>query len=382
MPRIMINLAEGRRRSGCVRRVAGLLMLAVALTVAACGSDSSSPTAASSIDDGAAPGSGIDGSHDSRAPEEGQQRQVRLPAMPPNGVQSVVSFPPRNEALAFRTDLEAYYRDRLRRPAQDSFVDAEGTIVWTQEYLRYRVNGCIHVDAVSRVLSQIDGLGIAPVCSAQETPFPPRNEPFAFRAELEAKYRDGLGRSGVATHVDVEGDIVWTQEYLRYRVSGCSHGEGSDKVFAQIDGRGVQPACVNYTGRWGGTFRIVGCTGSCSPGDIPPDALPLELVLTQSGTSVAGTMTSEGILTGPVTGVVTDTGVLMLNGSTSIEGVKVDLVEFNALATGDSMAGTFAIDLSVPGESVRLLCNLTMTRGGPARTTILSSSRTLLSYFR
>jgi hypothetical protein len=53
--------------------------------------------------------------------------------------------------------------------------------------------------------------------------FPPRNEPFDFRTQLEAKYRDQLKRTAVSTFVDIEGDIVWTQEYLRYRVNGCGH---------------------------------------------------------------------------------------------------------------------------------------------------------------
>ena len=52
--------------------------------------------------------------------------------------------------------------------------------------------------------------------------FPPRNEPFAFRQELERIYRDDLRRTAVQTFVDPEGDIVWTQEYLRYRLNGCS----------------------------------------------------------------------------------------------------------------------------------------------------------------
>ena len=77
---------------------------------------------------------------------------------------AAVGFPPRDEALEFRIQLEAKYRDGLRRDASSSFVDLEGDIVWTQEYLRYRVNGCGHGDALSRVFDQIDGQGIAPVC--------------------------------------------------------------------------------------------------------------------------------------------------------------------------------------------------------------------------
>ena len=125
-----------------------------------------------------------------------------------------------------------------------SFVDIEGTIVWTQEYLRYRVNGCGHPDAIARVTSQILGQGVQPVCSdftGATVNFPPRDQPFAFRQELERLYRDVLRRGAVQTFVDTEGDIVWTQEYLRYRVNNCSHTEAVDRVLAQTLGAAVQP---------------------------------------------------------------------------------------------------------------------------------------------
>jgi hypothetical protein len=171
-----------------------------------------------------------------------------------------VNFPPRNEPFLFRQNLETKYRDGLRREPTSSYVDIEGTIVWTQEYLRYRVNQCSHAEAVSRVLRQIDGFGIDAVCGSTSTAtFPPRNEPFDFRLQLEQKYRDGLQRTPTATFVDVEGDIVWTQEYLRYRVNSCGHADAESKVFAQIDGQGVQPDCAVCTGppgRPGGDERF------------------------------------------------------------------------------------------------------------------------------
>jgi hypothetical protein len=158
-----------------------------------------------------------------------------------------IAFPPRNEPFDFRANaLEVRYRDGLRRQAISSFVDIEGTIVWTQEYLRYRVNLCGHQESVDKVFAQIDGMGIQNVCGiASGTPaFPPRNEPFQFRQLLEVKYRDGLRRSPVQTFVDIEGDVIWTQEYLRYRVSGCSHADAITKVMAQIDGAGIPPDCT------------------------------------------------------------------------------------------------------------------------------------------
>lgn len=157
-----------------------------------------------------------------------------------------VSFPPRNESLDFRSQLEAKYRDGLHRSAVSTYVDNEGDIVWTSEYFRYRVNQCAHASAVAKVMNQIDGLGILGVCGsapAGQVSFPPRNEALDFRNQLEAKYRDGLGRGPNSTRVDNEGDVVWTQEYLRYRVNNCSHADAVQRVFLQIDGYGVQPVC-------------------------------------------------------------------------------------------------------------------------------------------
>jgi len=157
-----------------------------------------------------------------------------------------IAFPPRNEPFEFRLRLETKYRDELRRRETTTFVDLEGDIVWTQEYLRYRVNECTHEQAVERVMAQIDGGVVQPVCGNPPPgpiAFPPRNEPFQFRQQLEAKYRDGLRRTAIQTYVDLEGDIVWCQEYLRYRLNNCNHGESVDRVFMQIEGRGMQPVC-------------------------------------------------------------------------------------------------------------------------------------------
>jgi len=157
-----------------------------------------------------------------------------------------VSFPARNESLDFRTQLEAKYRDGLRRGNSTTYVDAEGDIVWLSEYFRYRVNACSHSQAQTRVFSQIDNTGTFGVCgsvSSSAVAFPPRNESLDFRNALEAKYRDDLRRGAGQSAVDNEGDVVWIQEYLRYRVNRCSHAVAIDKVFAQIDGRGVQAVC-------------------------------------------------------------------------------------------------------------------------------------------
>jgi len=158
-----------------------------------------------------------------------------------------VTFPPRNEPLNFKLQLEAKYRDQLRRSAGSTFVDPEGDIVWTTEYLLYRLNLCGHADAVAKVMRQIDTGQLQALCGTAATgiiPFPPRNEPADFRNELEAKYRDGLRRSPSSTYVDLEGDVVWITEYTRYRVNGCGHDDAVQKVFQIIDGAGDQPVCT------------------------------------------------------------------------------------------------------------------------------------------
>ncbi len=168
------------------------------------------------------------------------------PPPPPPPTTVVVSFPPRNESLDFRNQLEAKYRDGLRRPGLATYVDNEGDVVWTQEYLRYRVNQCSHSVAVGNVMTEINGSSSPAVCgsvAAGTVNFPPRNESLDFRNQLEAKYRDGLRRSPGSSTVDLEGDVVWTQEYLRFRVNGCTHGDAVQKVILEIDGRGTQPVC-------------------------------------------------------------------------------------------------------------------------------------------
>jgi hypothetical protein len=142
-------------------------------------------------------------------------------------------------------ELEAKYRNGLRRPVGGSFVDAEGTAVWLREFLQYRMSACRADQSSGRVFLQILGGGAQPVCGIAPTAisFSPRNGTFAFRLELEALYRDTLGRLPTPTAVDIEGDVVWITEYLRYRLNRCSHTQATERVFQQIDGIGIQPTC-------------------------------------------------------------------------------------------------------------------------------------------
>ena len=157
-----------------------------------------------------------------------------------------VKFPPRNETFEFRNQLEAKYQTGLNRAPSSTRVDREGEVVWLQEYIRYRVNGCDHATAVQRVMTQIDGGAPGGICAENRDYvilFPPRNETMDFRLQLETKYQ-AMGRGLQQTSVDMEGAVIWTQEYLRYRTNECDHATATQKVFAQIDGGAVSATCV------------------------------------------------------------------------------------------------------------------------------------------
>jgi hypothetical protein len=218
-----------------------VMMISPAL-VAGCGEGSRNPLAPSAVA----------GAHSGVAPIAG-------PGSSGSAFRKLdVNFPPRNESLDFRRALEDTYRDSLNRAPTSTFVDLEGAVVWVQEYLRYRVNLCSHAEAAARVMSQIDGGGIAPVCgSTTNMDFPPRNESLEFMQLLEAKYQNGLRRTPIATYVDMIGNVVWTQEYLRYRAGLCTSHESVQKIHTQIYGGGVPLDCrpgAGINGYWDGTY--------------------------------------------------------------------------------------------------------------------------------
>jgi hypothetical protein len=156
----------------------------------------------------------------------------------------MVGFPAREDIESFSAELEEKFGGELQRPATVTFVDAESVGIWTQEYIRYRVQACSHTDAIQRTFMQMEGLGIQPVCgAASRILLPQRDELFDFRAQLEAKFRDDFKMHSSATHVGAPADAAWVQEYLRYRLGHCGHRDASARVFDQLTGHGVSPTC-------------------------------------------------------------------------------------------------------------------------------------------
>lgn len=162
---------------------------------------------------------------------------------------AAVTFPPNNEPYDFRLRLENFYQTTLRASTSQTYVNLEGGGVWISEYIRYRVFRCSHSVAVSSVMTQIDTLRrtIPPTCGeppAGDVSFPPRNEPAEFRNQLEVKYRDGLRATPTQSSVNLEGDIVWMQQYFLYRLNGCDHEQASSKTLVNIQTQQLQAFCT------------------------------------------------------------------------------------------------------------------------------------------
>jgi hypothetical protein len=280
-------------------RTLPVLLVAACLAASACGRDEPASTPPIQLVTG---------------PSALSSGQGALAASAGSDAAGAIAFPPRNEPFAFREELETKYRDGLRRSPSSTYVDLEGDIVWTQEYVRYRVNRCDHATAVQKVLDQIDGRAVAPVCGDAQpgatVQFPPRNEPYAFRQDLEAKYRDGLRRSASSSYVDIEGAIVWTQEYLRYRVNRCGHLAAVRKVLDQIDGRGIAPVCADaLSGVWDGTSSYFNA--------------PFTMDLWLNGTAIAGRYTDRHDI-GSVGGSYSSGPTIVMNVNFGDGGIRLE----------------------------------------------------------
>lgn len=156
----------------------------------------------------------------------------------------LAAFPDRREPVAFRTQLEGVYQARGAQRSP-TFVNIEGTVIWTTEYIRYRLSGCSDAEALTKVAFEIANLNSPgpPECGGV-APFPDRRDAFRFRVDfLEPRYRDVLRMPLEMLFVNAEGDVIWTMEYLRYRVGNCSHAEATAKVNMDIGGAGPQPIC-------------------------------------------------------------------------------------------------------------------------------------------
>ncbi|MGE0862960.1 MAG: BACON domain-containing carbohydrate-binding protein [Vicinamibacterales bacterium] len=290
-----------------------------------------------------------------------------------------VLFPGRSESFDFRSQLETKYQTGLHREASSTFVDREGEVVWTQEYMRYRVNGCDQATAVQRVFSQIDGNAPGGICienAGGAVEFPPRNEALDFRRQLETKYEQ-MNRAASQSFVDAEGGVIWTQEYLRYRTNSCDHATAVQKVFSQIDGNGVAATCYvapacSYS--FYPTFREVGVAAGTGWVDIHA----VSPGCTWTATSDSSWLTFSSATTGTAAGTLNysytlnpgehRTGIVRLNypGGSATHHVEQSGAGF-----------TLSVQLFDPSRSVNATTNCQIRSGGAANTCNLVATTNL-----
>ena len=109
-----------------------------------------------------------------------------------------LTFPPRDETLAFFERLNAKYANDLDRPEQRGIhIDREGIAVWMQEWLRLRASGVGIDEATLRVLTEIDRI---------VNPAPPP-APLARLEVIDGRFR--AGEVWVVPRFMSEFEAIW-----------------------------------------------------------------------------------------------------------------------------------------------------------------------------
>src|SRR6478735_7664516 len=116
------------------------------------------------------------------------------------------------------------------------------------------LSGCS--DHPATTLTAPTALSAAPVPSARvesewaplrpaSVTFPGQQDPADFFSQLEVKYRTRPNTTLRETPINGLGYGVWISDYLRYRLSNCSHADATNKTLTEIRARGsvIPPDC-------------------------------------------------------------------------------------------------------------------------------------------
>lgn len=177
-------------------------------------------------------------------------------------------------------------------------------------------------------------------------------------SQLLASWTSGSIAPGASQVVSVRFQPTTAGSYSGTIAVNGDQTSGSNTV--SISGNATAPA---FAGSWSGRYVVERCDGTgsvqdyfCSArGFYPPGTdLPMSLSLTQSGTSVSGTL-SLGSVTGVVNGTVTGSGTLVLQGTVRSGQTSGTLSGWSTTASGASMSGAFSYDAAftgIPGVAV------------------------------
>jgi hypothetical protein len=156
-----------------------------------------------------------------------------------------IILPLPDETAAFRTALDALYRDQLGRAAFTPAIDPGDALGWLRRYLRLRLHGCTHDGAADRLWYQLTQ-GTPPVLCAlpDAVVMPAEDESIAWRRALEERLR-GQPIRQPPTYVDALGEVVWMQRYIGARLGGCSHEGATRAVTREITSGEPVTLCDN-----------------------------------------------------------------------------------------------------------------------------------------
>lgn len=178
-------------------------------------------------------------------------------------------------------------------------------------------------------------------------------------AYTTASWTSGTIAAGASQTVSVRFQPTAAGSYSGTVAVNGDHTSGSNTVAISGNATGA-----SAQGAWSGSYIVERCDGTgsnqdyfCSTnrGAFPPGAsLPISMNLTQSGSSVSGSITF-GQVTGSVNGTINSAGTLVLQGTAVGGQITVALAGFSVSVNGASMTGNFTYNAalaSVPGVAV------------------------------
>jgi hypothetical protein len=149
----------------------------------------------------------------------------------------LLSLPPVDDFLRFYNALEDDYRNRLKRAPHVVHNTTDDRVTTIVRYLGYRLDECSHDEAATKTIRQVLGERVLRICKnvvERKQALPPANETFEFLQRLESLNASRSPSRLVSSYVDLEGEAVWLQEYLRQRLSGRDHTESTEVVLRAV----------------------------------------------------------------------------------------------------------------------------------------------------
>lgn len=178
-------------------------------------------------------------------------------------------------------------------------------------------------------------------------------------SQLTASWTSGTIAAGASQTVSVRFQPTTSGSYSGTVTVNGDQTSGGNSIAISANATGA-----TAQGNWSGRYEVQRCDGtgsnqdyfcSANRGAYPPgSSLPIALNLTQSGTSVSGSITF-GQVTGSVRGSIDNAGNLSLTGTASNGQINLAITSFNVSISGTAMTGnvTYGAGLTgIPGVAV------------------------------